>query len=223
MKYYIKYISETYFELIETSDDVEATTIPAGFKPLLLLDDGTPNPIDGINYLKLIINDDVVYYKYYQECSEISDSNVKIIDMADGNLFGFDVGGCTDLPTEIIQASALCFFGADTDTIINEWQNKGFNNEYRQKVSDILDAQKNAGLITNNKEAVEAYMNLNLSSDAYKNAKGWIDKVNKPGYISTFLQNMYNKENGLPTLETSETVEAVTTEETATDQTAISS
>lgn len=223
MKYYIKYISETYFELIETSDDVEATTIPAGYKPLQLLDDGTPNPTDGINYLKLIINDDVVYYKYYQECSEISDSNVKIIDLAGGNLFSFNVDECTVIPTEIIQASALYIFGADTDTIINEWQKKGFNDEYRQKVSDILEAQKNAGLITNSKEAVEAYMNLDLSSDAYKNAKEWIDKVNKPGYTSTFLQNMYNKENGLPTLETSETVEAVATEETATDQTAISS
>lgn len=79
MKECIKFVNDDYQEIVCIDDGAE---VPAGFKPLIPLSDGSdPVPGSSAKYVKLLIQEDAVFFKLLDSTDENSSGNVRIINL----------------------------------------------------------------------------------------------------------------------------------------------
>lgn len=105
MKEYIKFVNDNYHEVLKVDDEAALNdgveiVIPDGFLELLPLDDGTP-PTEKHTCVKLIIQDDKVYYKFLEKQEETSSGNVRIVRTTE--FFFINLEDDTITPTQEIQ------------------------------------------------------------------------------------------------------------------------
>lgn len=143
MNQYIKFLEDNYYEVITTYDeyaleDGVEITIPDGFKELLPLDDGTPEP-ETNQFVKLILEDDKVYYKFLKTSEETSSGNVRIIPTTQFYFINLDADNET--PTEIIQDEAKMILQAMADPQVCSSLKKAhelFTQHLKDKENELL-------------------------------------------------------------------------------------
>lgn len=109
MKQFIKYDSDDYCEIISVDDEaaemngVEIST-PDGFRPLVKLEDNRPDPENPL-YIKLILLEDKVLFKFMANHDEVSTGNIRILTLRECTYFGFgmDTDTLTDGYQEVIK------------------------------------------------------------------------------------------------------------------------
>lgn len=103
MNEYIKFISDNYHEVITLPDNEMP---PKGYKKLLFLDDGTNKDINSDDIVphksvQFIIHDDVVYFRFIDNCIEKSIGNIRNVPIQ--NFIYMDLKDDLQTPTEQIQ------------------------------------------------------------------------------------------------------------------------
>lgn len=152
MKEFVRYCSNSYYETLVVDDEAaEAAgveiSIPDGFKPLVKLEDERPDP-ENPRYIKLIFQEDKVYYKLYDQLLEISSDNVHVIPLE--QFLYVDLPNDLTTPTEI-QNDIKEYLSLLRSPEYQAWYTKVSNEDYLPKI--LQNEQENV-LTTEEKASV---------------------------------------------------------------------
>lgn len=144
MKEFIRYGCNDYYETLVVYDEASEAagveiSIPDGFKPLVKLEDNRPDP-ENPRYVKLIFQDDKVYYKFYSQLSEVSADNVRIVPL-EQFLVVANLSYDLETPTEEIQNNMKEYLSLLLSQDYQEWRTKVANEDLLQTLQN---GQENA-------------------------------------------------------------------------------
>lgn len=144
MKEFIRYGSNKYYETLVVDDEAAERdgvqiTIPDGFKPLVKLEDNRPDP-ENPRYVKLIFQEDKVYYKAYDQLLEVSADNVHVVPLE--QFLYFDLLCDLATPTEEIQNDIKEYLSLLLSPGYQAWRTKVANEDYLPKT--LQNSQGNA-------------------------------------------------------------------------------
>lgn len=131
MKEYIKYVEDDYIEFITLPKE---QSHPNGYKPLLPLLSENKEQQGEFSFIKLIIQDDAVYFQLLKNTIENSNGNIRIIPVNKFRVY-VNTGDEIKTPSEEIQRSIKEFLTAIQDPTIEDQMLKARNlflNESKQ-------------------------------------------------------------------------------------------
>lgn len=136
MKEFIRYGCNNYYETLVVDDEgAEAAgveiSIPDGFKPLVKLADKRPDP-ENPRYVKLIFQEDTVYYKLYDQLLEVSADNVHVVPLE--QFLYVELYCDLATPTEEIQNDMKEYLSLLLSPEYQEWHTKVTNEDYLPKI-----------------------------------------------------------------------------------------
>jgi len=136
MKEFIRYGCNNYYETLVVDDEgAEAAgveiSIPDGFKPLVKLEDNRPDP-ENPRYVKLIFQEDKVYYKLYDQLLEVSADNVHVVPLE--QFLYVDLSYDLATPTEEIQNDMKEYLSLLLSPDYQAWRTKVANEDYLPKI-----------------------------------------------------------------------------------------